>query len=122
MRPQLLMSAVLIFIFGTMFACIASGRWLLDGEMNIINALASFNTVTFSAAGGWDVMKGAAQFFNAIATALSWNYPFLDDPWALFVKIPLWVISIGVVWAFIEVFISIIQSLASAVRSLIPGV
>ena len=40
MRP-LLMGAVGIFIVGTLFACIASGRWLLNGEINIINALAS---------------------------------------------------------------------------------
>ena len=122
MRPQLLMSAVLIFIFGTMFSCIASGRWLLDGEMNIVNALASFNTVNFSVGGGWSAVQGVADFFNAIATAFTWNYPFLSDPWCLFIKIPLWVISIGVIWALVEVFISIIQSLASAIRSLIPGI
>src|SRR3990172_1651320 len=100
MRAQMLMAAVLIFIFGTMFSLIASGRWLLDGEMDILKALTSFNTVTFSSGGGWDVLKGPTDFFNGITTALTWNYPYLSDPWAVLIKIPLWVVSIGVIWGF----------------------
>lgn len=121
MRPQLLMGAVLIFIFGTIFSVIASGRWLINGEMNIINALASFNTVSFSTAGGWSVIKGMDSFWSAIATAFTWDYPYLADSWAVFVKIPLWVISIGVIYGFIEVCLPVVQGIVGTIRSLIPG-
>lgn len=117
MRPQLLMGAVGIFIFGTLLACVCSGRWLLNGEMNIINALASFNTASIQTAGGWAIPKSPLSFWNAIVTALSWNYPFLDYGWAVFVKIPLWLVSVGVIWAFIEIALNVVQGLIGAVRS-----
>ena len=119
MRPQLLMAAIGIFIFGTIFACIASGRWLLNGETNIINALASFNTISISAGGGWNVPKALMDFFDAIITAFTWSYPYLSDPWAVFVKIPLWLISIGVIWGFIEVASTVVQGVIGSIRSLI---
>ena len=119
MRPQLLMGAAAIFIIGTVLACVCSGRWLVGGEMNIINALASFNMVGVQSAGVWDVPKTISTYWDAVATALSWNYPFLDSPWAMFVKIPLWLVSIGVVWGFIEVALTVVQGLVSAVRGII---
>jgi hypothetical protein len=114
-----LMTAAGIFILGTLLACICSGRWLLSGETNIINALASFNTVEMQAGGGFAIAKGLAGYWNAIVTALSWNYPFLSSPWALFVKIPLWLVSIGVVWGFIEVCLSVAQGLVGLIRNFI---
>ena len=120
MRPQLLMGAVAIFIIGTVLACVCSGRWLVDGEMNIINALASFNMAGVQTGGVWNVPKTLGTYWDAVITALSWDYPFLDSPWAMFVKIPLWLVSIGVVWGFIEVAMTVVQGLMSAVRSIIP--
>lgn len=121
MRPQLLMGAMGVFIVGTLMCCICSGRWLLNGEINIINALASFNMMSVSAGGLWSVPKMLGSFFSAIITALSWNYPFLSSDWALFVKIPLWLVSIGVVWGLIEVAINVIQGIVSGLRNLIGG-
>ena len=119
MRPQLLMGAVGIFIIGTMLACICSGRWLLGGEINIINALASFNMAEVQTSGIWSVPKTIGIYWNAVITALSWNYPFLDSPWAMFVKIPLWIVSIGVVWGFIQVALTVVQGLIGAVRNIV---
>lgn len=119
MRPQLLMGAVGIFIIGTILACICSGRWLLGGEVNIINALASFNMAEIQTAGGWSVPKTIFTYWNAIVTALSWNYPFLDSPWAMFVKIPLWIVSVGVVWGLIQVAMTVVQGLIGSVRNII---
>ena len=113
------MGAVGIFIFGTLLSVIASGRWLLDGEMDIINALASFNMAGVQTAGVWNVPKTLGTYWDAIITALAWNYPFLDYAWAIFVKIPLWIVSIGVIWGFIEVAMTVVQGLVSAVRSII---
>jgi hypothetical protein len=119
MRPQLLMAAVGMFMIGTMLCCIASGRWLLNGEINIFNTLASFNGMQVSAAGGWAVMKQLNTFINAISTALMWNYPFLDDPWCILVKFPLWIISIGVVWGFISVAMIAVQGVVGMVKNII---
>ena len=120
MRPQLLMGAVAIFIVGTLLACIASGRWLLNGEIDIVNALASFNTMSVEAGGVWNAPKTLSTYWDAIITALSWNYPFLDYAWAFPVKIILWVISLGVVFGLIQLFVTIIQGLVGIVRSLLP--
>lgn len=117
MRPQLLMGAFLIFILGTLLACLASGRWLADGETDIINALASFNTMSVQAGGVWNAPKTLSTYWDAVVTAFSWNYPFLDYAWAWFIKIPLIVVSIGVIWGFIQVFVTIIQGLVGIVRS-----
>jgi len=108
-----------IFIIGTILACICSGRWLLGGEMDIINALASFNMAEVQTAGGWSVPKTISTYWSAIITALTWDYPYLGSPWALFVRIPLWLVSIGVVWGLIQVFITVIQGLIGAARNII---
>jgi len=120
-RPQLLMGAVGIFMLGTMLACISSGRWLLNGEVNIFNALASFNVMSVEAGGGWGVAKTIGSYFNGIVTALSWDYPFLDSGWAVFIKIPLWLVSVGVVWGLIQVAISAVQGIVGSIRSLFTG-
>ena len=121
MRPQLLMGAVAIFLIGTMLACIASGRWLLNGEVDIVKALASFNTMTVQAGGVWNAPKTIGLYWDAIVTSLSWNYPYLESGWAFPVKFILWIISIGVVWGIIQVFITIIQGLVGIARTLLPG-
>lgn len=121
LRPQLLMAAVGIFIVGTLLACLASGRWLLSGEINIINALASFNTMTVQAGGIWNAPKTLTIYWDAVVTALSWNYPYLESSWCIFIKIPLWLVSIGVVCGLIQLFVTIIQGLVSMVRSFLPG-
>ena len=121
MRPQLLMGAVGIFIIGTLLACLASGRWLLNGEIDIVNALASFDTMSVQAGGVWNAPKTLATYWDAIITALSWNYPFLDYAWAFPVKMILWVISLGVVFGLISLFVQIITGLVGIVRSLLPG-
>lgn len=120
MRPQLIMGAFGIFIIGTVLACICSGRWLLNGELNIINALSSFNSVSMQAGGVWSVPKWLGTYWDAVATALTWDYPFLDGTWAFFVKIPLWIVSIGVVYGFIQISLLAIQGLVGAVKSIIP--
>lgn len=119
MSPKLLMTAFGIFIIGTILACLCSGIWVGDTEVGIINGLASFNTMSVQAGGGWNAPKSLSTYWNAVATMLSWNYPFLSSSWAIWVKIPLWVVSIGVVWGFIQMFVTIIQGLVSFVRSLI---
>ena len=119
MRPQLLMGAIGIFIVGTMLACICSGRWLLNGEINIVNALASFHAVQLSVAGATSIPTGISAFWDAIITSLSWDYPYLEAPWCIFIKIPLWLVSIGVVWALVEVFLTVFQGIVSTIRSLI---
>ncbi len=111
-----LQMAVLIFLGGTVLSCIASGRWLLNGEINVINALASFNTINIQTGGGWAVPKGLITFFSAAITALSWNYPFLSSPWMIFIKFPLWLVSIGVVIALVELSKTIIDGLIGVLR------
>jgi len=121
MNPKLLMAAVLIFILGTLLSCLASGRWLMDGETDIISALASFNTMSVQAGGVWNAPKTLGTYWNAIVTALGWGYPYLESSWAIFIKIPLWIVSIGVIWGIIQLFVSIIQGLVGIVRSFLPG-
>lgn len=116
------MSAFAIFLVGTLLSCLTSGRWLLNGEINIINALASFNTMSVQAGGVWTAPKTLHTYWNAIYTALTWDYPYLAAAWAFPVKFVLWIVSIGVIWGFIQVFAVIIQGLVSVVRYLTPGV
>jgi hypothetical protein len=119
MSPKMIMGAVAIFIFGTLLSCLCSGIWITN--VDAINALASFNTMSVQAGGVWNAPKTLSTYWDAIITILSWNYPFLSSSWALFIKIPLWLVSIGVVWGLIQVFVSIIQGLVSMVRSFLPG-
>lgn len=121
MRPQLLMQAVGIFIIGTLLMCITSGRWLMNGDTNIINALASFHYTTIQS---FTTVSAIDKFFNALVTALGWWYPgtWLDytrNGWVIFILIPCWLTSVGVIWAIIEVCIQVLQGLISAARSLL---
>jgi len=119
MSPRYIMAAFAIFIIGTLLACLASGVWLGQDQVDIFNALASFNTMGVEAGGGWNAPKTLFTYWDAMITILSWNYPFLDSSWALFIKIPLWVVSIGVVWGIIQLFAMIIQGLVGFVRSFV---
>jgi len=112
------MAAVLIFIVGTMMACIASGRWLLGGEVNIINALASFTSTDTQTGGVWSFIQASPLFIRGIITALAWNYPFLASPWAIFIKIPLWIISIGCIWGLISAAITVASGLTGVIRGI----
>jgi hypothetical protein len=120
MSPKLLMSAATIFIFGTIFSCICSGVWFGE-EIDVVNALASFNTMSVQSGGTWNAPKTLSTYWDAVVTVLTWGYPYLDYAWAIFIKIPLWIISIGAVWGFIQLFVLIIQGLVSMVRNLLPG-
>lgn len=120
MRPQQIMAFAGVFIVGTMLACISSGRWLLNGEIDIINALAGFNAVEYQAGGIWSVPKGVGRYWDAAVTALGWKYPFLEYEWAIGLRAILWIISIGVVWGFLQFAVTVIQGLVGFARSLIP--
>ena len=119
MSANRLQMAVLVFLIGTMLSCVCSGTWLLGGETNIITALASFNTVQFNFLNSLTIAKPLGQFFSAIITALTWDYPFLGSPWALFIKFPLWLISIGVIWAIVDGFSTILSGITGAVSNLV---
>jgi hypothetical protein len=119
MRPQLLMFAYGVFIIGTLLSLICSGRWLLNGEINIINALSSFDMNVVS---GWPIPTGIANFFSAIFNMISWNYPYLDNPWGFVLKLVLlFPVSIGVVIGLLELAATVVSGIFSAIRSLIPG-
>ncbi len=120
-RPNWLLMGIGIFFFGTLLMCITSGRWLLNGDMNIINALASFNNVNF---GTFSIINALPNWMNAIITALSWHYPgtWLDEVangWMIFVKFPLWLCSLAVIWILIDVGRVLIQGALSGIKSLI---
>ena len=119
MNPKLIMSFFGIFIVGTLLACLMSGRWLLNGEVNIINALASFQHVGISVGGGVQMASATSNFFAAVGTAFTWDYPYLDNEWATLIKIPLWLISAGVAWGLIQVFVTIISGAISLVKSFV---
>lgn len=121
MSVKMIMSVFAIFILGTMLSCLCSGVWFGSNEVDIVNSLASFNTMSVQAGGVWNAPKTLGTYWDAAVTLLSWDYPFLDYSWAIFVKIPLWIVSVGTVWGFIQLFVLIIQGLVSMVRSLLPG-
>lgn len=122
MRPQLLMFCFGVFVIGTMLSAIISGRWLVSGEVNLINALASFNVVEMQGAGGSGMISMLERYWNALVTMLSWNYPYLDNAWGQVFKIfPLYLISVGVIYGFIQLFVIALSGVVSAIRSLLPG-
>ena len=119
MRPQLLMFCFGVFIVGTLLSCIISGRWLVNGEINIINSLASFNAVGVQS-GGMSMISTLLSYWDGVVTMLTWNYPYLDNVWGNIFKLFLYIISIGIVYGFIQLFIMALSAVVSAIRSLLP--
>ena len=119
MSPRYLMASFAIFIIGTILSCVCSGIWFGSTETDVVNALSSFNTMSVQAGGGWNAPKTLGTYWDAMVTVLFWNYPYLSSSWAIFVKIPLWIITVGTVWGIIQIFVTIISGLVSLVRSLI---
>lgn len=120
-RPNWLLMAVGIFIVGTLLMCITSGRWLTNGETNIINALGNMGYKQF---GDFVAPTNLITWFNAAITAISWNYPgtWLDETangWIIFVKIPLWLCSLAVIWLLIDIGRVLIQGALSMLKGLI---
>ena len=108
-----------VFIVGTLLSCIISGRWLVNGEINIINSLSSFNTVGVQS-GGLSMISTLLSYWDGVVTMLTWNYPYLDNVWGNIFKLFLYIISIGVVYGFIQLFIMALSAVVSAIRSLLP--
>jgi len=120
-RPNWLIMGVGIFFFGMVLMCVTSGRWILNGELNIINSLASFENKQF---GDFVSPNIFITFFNAVVTALGWHYPgtWLDETangWVTFVKFPLWLTSLAVLWMLFEAGKALVQGAASALRSIL---
>ena len=116
MRPTLWMGFMAIFILGTTLSLITSERWLLSGEQDIVNALASFNEMSIQSGGVWNAPKTIGTYWDATITALTWGYPFLDSPWLFWLKYILWIVSFGVVFGIIQIFVSVISGLVSRLR------
>lgn len=111
-----------IFIVGTLMSLAISGRWFQPGELDVINLLAGFNIVDVQTMGGWGIPKQIKLFFNAMVTVLGWKYPYLENPWGtIFKMVILYPCTLGVVIHFVELMSSVIQGIASTVRSLMPG-
>jgi len=115
-----IITAVGIFIIGTIFSLIASGVWFGSSDINVINKLAGFSTASQSSTVG-SAPTNPVDYWNAMSTIMRWDYPYLDYSWCVFIKIPLWLISIGVVWGFIEVMAGIVQGILGALRSVTTG-
>ncbi len=121
MRPQLIMACFGIFIIGTILSLIASGVWFDSTQVSIINKIASINGTTVQTLGSMNFAKSGIEWLDGIVTMVVWNYPYLDSAWGNVLKmIVLYPVSIGIIWAVIELFIQVIQGLAGMVRSLIP--
>jgi hypothetical protein len=116
------MFVVMIWAGGTMLAWISSGVWAAAGEMGVFSALAAFNTMTIETGGSWGIPKQVTDFVEGIVTMFGWYYPFLDSEWAILIKIPLWVCSIGVIWGVVQVAFSAVNGLLSSLRSFISPV
>lgn len=121
MRPQLVMFCFGVFIIGTMLSAIISGRWLIDSEVGLLNALTSFNVAEMQGGGGWALPKQLGAYWNALVTMLSWNYPYLDNDWGGVFKIFLYIISVGVVIGFIQMVTIALSGIISGIRALLPG-
>jgi len=121
MSVKMMMAIFAIFILGQVLSCLCMGIWPGDKQIDIWNTLASFNTMSVQSGGVWNAPKTLGTYWDAAITMLVWDYPFLDYTWAIIIKIPLWIVSVGTVWGFIQLFVSIIQGLVSMVRSLLPG-
>lgn len=122
MRPQLLMFCFGVFMIGTMLSAIISGRWLIDDEVSLFNALASFNVAEMQGAGGAGMVKHLKSYWDALVTMLSWKYPYLNNDWGrIFKMVFLFPLSVGVVYGFIQLFVIAMSGVVSAIRSLLPG-
>jgi hypothetical protein len=122
MRPQLIMFCYGVFIIGTILSVVFSKTWLGDQETDIINQIAGFSVVNIESLGGWAIPKQVSTWFDAIITILSWSYPYLESTWATMLKyVILYPVTIGVVITLVELASTVLQGIASTVRSLIPG-
>ena len=122
MRPQLIMFCYGVFIVGTILSLISSGAWFGAQEQSVINTLAGFSVVNVEAMGGWAILKSIGDWFNAIVTAVSWNYPYLNNPcgW-VFKAVLLYPVTIGVVVTLVQLATAVVQGIAGTIRSLLPG-
>jgi hypothetical protein len=110
------------FVVGMIFSLIASGIWFGATESAIINSLASLNIVHIEAMSGWGVPKWGIDYWNGIVTIISWNYPYLNNAWGwVFKLLFLYPVTIGVIYSLVQLAISVIQGIASSIRSLMPG-
>jgi hypothetical protein len=108
-----------IFLFSTMLICICSGRWLVNGEISIIQALASFHAMSFGASGGMSIPTGITAWWDALVTAFAWDYPFLESTWLIWIKFILWIFSFGAIIGLIQLGFQFATTVAQWARGLL---
>jgi hypothetical protein len=121
MRPQLIMFCFAVSIVGTMYSLIDSGVWFGAKQTNFVNQLAGFGVVNVQVLQNLMIPKAVAEWFNAIVTMISWDYPYLSNPWGTIFKIViLYPCSIGVAVSIWQIFAPVVQGLAGIVKSVLP--
>jgi hypothetical protein len=119
MRPQLIMACFGIFIVGLLMSMIATGVWFGSSEVGIINQLAGFSVIKIQSFGGIGLPMNVLNWFNAIVAAVSWNYPYLNNPVGLIFKmVLLYPVTIGVVISIVQLGSSLLTGAIQSLRGL----
>jgi hypothetical protein len=110
-----------VFIMGTMLSLAMSGIWFGENEINMINTLTGYNIIQIQTLSFGSVIGMVSGFFtNGLPMMLSWGYPYLDNFVGNVIKLAfLYPVTFGVVWGVIELFVQVLQGLASAIAKII---
>jgi hypothetical protein len=109
------------FMIGTLMSFVWAGAWFSSGHIDVINALTHVSAVEIQQMGGWTILKATGAFFTGIFTIITWNYPYLDNTVGLLFRLVfLFPITFGVIYGLYELFLPVLQGIASAIRNLLP--
>ena len=113
MRPQLLMFCFAVCIVGTLYSLIDSGVWFGSTQTSFINAVAGINAVKDQTLGGAsNTALMPVAWFKAIVTMSTWDYPYLDNPWGLVIKLfVFWPCTLGIMMGLWEMGQQVISNL-----------
>ncbi len=115
------MFCAFIFIIGTLLSILYGGGWYSAQDIAVLQQSTNFTTIQIGGAGPQPLFFLGPNFFTAVATILTWNYPYLDNTFGFILKMFLWSLSFGVVWGFAQVFIPVLQGVFSTIINAIRG-
>lgn len=107
MNSKFMMYLAYAFIAGTLICLVIEGSAWGASHSTVLNSLKVFKVANIL--GIWQLPTVNVEFFTVgVPKLLLWDYSFLTGGW-LYFKLFLYILSIGAIWGFIEVVLSLIQ-------------
>jgi hypothetical protein len=119
MNPKILMFVAFVFFIGSLCCLFIEGDFIGTDQISLANSLTGYDVVEISGGGVWSFAKIGTALLSAIPKMIMWDYNFFTGGYFVFRLLFIMVLSTGVVWGIIQIFVTVAQGIIGLIRGLV---